>query len=298
VKTGEDGSNVPRLKCFRSEAEDGMVPHTLWKADEVGTTDTAKKAIKDLFDDIEVFDTPKPIPLLRRILQISTVRDTNDLVLDFFAGAAPIGEAVFEQNAEDSGNRRFIAVQIPEPLPNDSPARQLEFQTLSDVAIDRLRRAGRSLKAKAPMWGGDVGFRLFKLDASNIRTWEPDRHSLDQALLESVEHLKAGRSEQDVLYELLLKLGLDLCVPIETRALGGKDVHAVGGGVLVACLAERIERGEVEALARGIVDWHQTLAPAGDSTCVFRDSAFADDVAKTNLAAILEQHGIVKVRSL
>lgn len=295
---GEDGGNVPRLKCFRSEAEDGMVPHTLWKADEVGTTDTAKKAIKELFGGIEVFDTPKPIPLLRRILQISTVRDTNDLVLDFFAGAAPIGEAVFTQNAEDSGNRRFIAVQIPEPLPGDSPARQLDFETLSDVAIDRLRRAGRALQGQAPMWAGDAGFRLFKLDASNIRAWEPDRDDLDQTLLDSIEHLKPGRTEQDVLYELLLKLGLDLCVPIETRAIAGKEVHAVGRGVLMACLAERIERAEVEAVAQGIVEWHQELTPAGDSTCVFRDSAFADDVAKTNMAAILEQHGIANVRSL
>ncbi len=97
---------------------------------------------------------------------------------------------------------------------------------------------------------------------------------------------------------MLLKLGLDLCVPIEKRTLAGKDVHAVGGGVLIACLAEKIARDDVEPLAHGIVEWHKTLAPAGDTTCVFRDSAFADDVAKTNLAAILEQHGIANVRSL
>ena len=101
-----------------------------------------------------------------------------------------------------------------------------------------------------------------------------------------------------MLYELLLKLGLDLCVPIEQRSVAGKEVRAVGGGVLLACLSEKIARDEVEALAQGIVEWHQTLAPAADTTCVFRDSAFADDVAKTNLAAILEQHGIANVRSL
>ena len=107
-----------------------------------------------------------------------------------------------------------------------------------------------------------------------------------------------GRSEADVLYELLLKLGLDLCVPIEKRSIEGHDVHAVGGGVLLACLAEKITREQVESLAQGIIAWHKQLAPAGDTTCVFRDSAFADDVAKTNMAAILQQHGIATVRSL
>ena len=148
------------------------------------------------------------------------------------------------------------------------------------------------------MFEGDLGFRVFKLDSSNIRAWEPDRDDLDKTLLDTVENLKPDRNETDVLYELLLKLGLDLCVPIEKRTLGGKDVHAIGGGVLMACLAEKITRGEVEALGQGIVEWHKALAPAGDTTCVFRDSSFADDVAKTNLAAILGQHGIANVRSL
>lgn len=112
------------------------------------------------------------------------------------------------------------------------------------------------------------------------------------------EHLLPGRTEADILYELLLKRGLDLCVPIEKRSIAGKEVHAIGGGVLIACLSENISRENVEPLAQGIVVWHKELAPAGDTTCVFRDSAFADDVAKTNLAAILEQHGISNVRSL
>lgn len=148
------------------------------------------------------------------------------------------------------------------------------------------------------MFAGDVGFRVFKLASSNIRTWEPDREKIAESLEYTVDHLKTDRSEADVLYELLLKLGLDLCVPIEKRTFAGKDVHAIGGGVLFACLAETLTRDDVEPLALGIVEWHKTLAPAGDTTCVFRDSAFADDVAKTNLAAILEQHGLEKVQSL
>ena len=144
----------------------------------------------------------------------------------------------------------------------------------------------------------DLGFRVFKLDSSNIREWDPKRDGLEGSLQMSIEHLKTDRKEADILYELLLKLGLDLCVPIETRKVAGKDVHSIGGGVLMTCLAQKITRDDVETLGQGIVEWHKTLNPAGETTCVFRDSAFADDVAKTNLAAILNQHGIANVRSL
>ena len=149
-----------------------------------------------------------------------------------------------------------------------------------------------------------MGFRVFTLDASNIRAWNPKPDDLEATLFDHQDHLLEGRSESDVLYELLLKLGLDLCVSIEKRSIEGLDVHAVGGGVLFACLTPAISANDVEALAQGIAAWHKELAPAGDTTCVFRDSAFqtaagaADDVAKTNLAAILEQHGIQNVRSL
>jgi adenine-specific DNA-methyltransferase len=139
---------------------------------------------------------------------------------------------------------------------------------------------------------------VFKLDSSNIRAWEPDRDDLPQTLDASVEHLKTDRTESDILYELLLKLGLDLCVPIEERTIAGKAVHSIGAGVLLVCLADTITRDDVEPLSQGIVAWHTELSPAGDTTCVFRDSAFVDDVAKTNLAAILNQHGLTNVRSL
>ena len=148
------------------------------------------------------------------------------------------------------------------------------------------------------MQSQDIGFRVFKLDTSNIREWDPTPNDLDGALLAGLNHIKRGRTEQDILYELLLKLGLDLCVPIETRTIAGKSVHSVGAGTLFACLDEAIAREDVEELALGIADWHDALAPAGESTVVFRDSAFVDDVAKTNLAAILEQHGLRNIRSL
>ena len=143
-----------------------------------------------------------------------------------------------------------------------------------------------------------TGFRVFKLDNSNVRAWVPDQDDLESTLLDSIDHIRHDRNEDDILYELLLKLGLDLCVPIETRAIAGKTVRSVGAGTLIACLAEDIDPDDVEPLGLGIADWHAELEPAGDTTVVFRDSAFADDVAKTNLTAILEQRGLGNVRSL
>ena len=231
----------------------------------------------------------------------------SDVVMDFFAGSGTMGHAVMDQNAADGGSRRFILVQLPEPLSpgNKDQKAAADFcdrlrkpRNIAELTKERLRRAGKSVRDESPMFAGDLGFRVFKLDSSNIRAWDPDRDNLDQTLLDAVEHLKEGRTEADVLYEVLLKLGLDLCVPIETRSLVGRRFYAVGGGVLIACLAEHIARGQVEPLALGMVEWRKQLAPAGDTTCVFRDSAFADDVAKTNMAAILEQHGIANIRSL
>jgi adenine-specific DNA-methyltransferase len=198
-------------------------------------------------------------------------------------------------------------VQLPEPLVADVQEQQAAAElcaklckpkNIAEVTKERLRRAARRIKDENPAFTGDLGFRVFKLDSSNIRAWQPDRDNLGDTLLAHAEHLKADRTEQDILYELLLKLGLDLCVPMETKSIAEKDVHSIGGGVLLACLATKITREEVEPLAQGFFAWHKKLAPAGDTTCVFRDSAFVDDVAKTNMSAILSQHGMSNVRSL
>jgi Adenine specific DNA methylase Mod len=302
VKTDE--SWTPYYRIYADESA-GKPPETIWFAEEVGSTRTATAELKALFGDVKVFDTPKPVDLVERMIALSVPQE--GIVLDFFAGSGTTGHAVMRSNAADGGHRRFILVQLPEPLDltGNGQKTAADFcdslgkpRNIAELTKERLRRAARRIKDENPTYTGDLGFRVFKLDSSNIRAWEPDRDNLDQTLLDSVEHIKADRTESDVLYELLLKLGLDLCVPIESRTFADKEVHSVGGGVLMACLAPKIERTEVEALAQGIVDWHKALAPAGDTTCVFRDSAFADDVAKTNMAAILEQHGITNVRSL
>ena len=301
---GIDGKQpIPSIKMFLSEARE-ITPVNFWDYSYAGNTDDGTRDLSKLVEE-KIFDNPKPVQLIQRVLEHATKKDS--IVLDFFAGSGTTGHAVMAQNAVDSGSRRYILVQLPELLDpeNKDQKTAAEFcdklgkpRTIAEITKERLRRAGDKLKAENPDWQGDTGFRVFKLDTSNIRAWNPQPENLQDALLDYQNNLLAGRSETDVLYELLLKLGLDLCVPIETRDIANFTVYAVGGGVLLACLAEKISREQAEPLALGIAAWHKELAPAGDSTCVFRDNAFADDAAKTNLSAILEQHGIANVRSL
>jgi len=294
---GKGGNGTPRLKRFLSEVKQGRVPQTLWPYSEVGHTQDAKKELLQYvqFENPDnVLDTVKPTALIQRMLQVATNATAGDIILDFFAGSGSTGHAVYKQNASDNGNRKYIVVQLPEPLPKP----ESKLKNIAHITQTRLRNSGKRIKDEKPMFAGDLGFRLFKLDSTNIRAWDPDRDDIAKSLEESVEHLKADRTEQDILYELLLKLGLDLCVPIETRTIASATVYSIGGGVLIACLASKIVGDDVEALGQGIVAWRKELATAGETTCVFRDSAFVDDVAKTNLAAILEQSGIATVRSL
>lgn len=302
---GADGDGLPRVKLFLSE-RDGVVPRSVWNYEEFGHTQEATVELRSLFGGEAVFDTAKPTKLIERIVHIATAGE-SDLVVDFFSGSGTTGHAVLRSNADTDSRNRFILVQLPEPLDEQKATQRsaAEFceklkkpRNIAELAKERLRRSGKQVKKEHPMWKGDIGFRVFKLDSSNIKAWDPATDNLERDLTEQIDHLKQGRSEQDILYEMLLKLGLDLCVPTETKTIAGKQVHSIGGGVLMACLDKKIDRKDAEKLALGIAEWHKKLNPAGDTTCVFRDSAFADDVAKTNLAAILNQHGITTVRSI
>ncbi len=278
------------------DKERGTVhPKTVLQNTVVGNTKTGTDEVSSLLG-ARVMDFPKPSTLINYLSKVVT--SDHDIILDFFAGSGTTGNAIYDLNSDEDALRRFILVQLPEPCASDSEAFKAGYKTIADITKERLRRAAQKIKDENPLFPGDLGFRVFKLDSSNINTWEPDRNDIETTLFNSVEHLKSDRSEADILYELLLKLGLDLCVPIEKRTFAGKEVHSVGGGVLLVCLATHITRDEVEPLAQGIVAWHKELAPAGESTSVFRDSAFADDVAKTNLAAILHQHCLEIIRSL
>ena len=249
------------------------------------------------------FDTVKPVEVARKLIAATT--DAKSIVMDFFAGSGTVGHALALQNVADGGERRYILVQLPEPIDDKEQKRAAEFcdalsrpRNIAEITKERLRRAAEKIKTDAPDYQGDLGFRVFRLDTSNIRAWNPRPDDLDDALLSSLDHIEPERSKQDILYELLLKLGFDLCAPIETRVIAGKSVHWVGDGGLIASLDEAISNDEAVTLAAGIADWRDDIAPAGETTVIFRDSAFANDVAKTNLAETLKQRGLGNLRSL
>ncbi len=298
---GDDESKIIELKVYASEFKEKL--SSLLELDgRLGAYDLKE----DFPKEGKVFTNPKPVRLYEAFLPF-LLKDDGDLIVDFFAGSGATAKAVWKLNLKDSIRRKFCLVQLPEALSSSDKDQKAAVllcdalkvpRNISEITKERLRRVSTTIKADNLEWQGDSGFRVFKLDRSNIRGWNPSPENLEATLLDYEDHLLEGRSEADVLYELLLKLGLDLCVPIEQRIIADREVYSVGGGVLIACLAEQINREQVEALAQGIIGWYQESAPVGDTTCVFRDSAFADDVVKTNLAAILEQHGIQNVRSL
>jgi len=182
---GKDGSNeFPRLKRFLSELQEGIVPINLWNYKETGTIDNATKEVDALIGK-DVFDYPKPSSFIARMLAMAT--SSSAIILDFFAGSGTTGHAVMAQNAMDSGARNYILVQLPEPCASDSEAFKAGYKTIAGITKERLRRAAQKIKDENPLFPGDLGFRVFKLDSSNINTWEPDRNDIEKTLFNSVE---------------------------------------------------------------------------------------------------------------
>ena len=294
--TGESG---PQRKRFLSEAEDrGKVAKTWW--DDVDTTTNATRAAKNLMG-ADVFDSPKPVSLIRRFIQLGSHDPSDIVVLDFFAGSGTTAQAVMEQNQADQGKRRYILVQFPEILDRENSEqrvaaayceRMMTRAALTELTKERLRRAGKAVE------NVDAGFRVFKLDSSNVRAWEPERSDLAGSVIGYVDHIKPDRSEDDLFYELLLKLGYDLCAPVERREIVGKRVHVVDNGALVTCLSESIKNSEAKELVLGIVAWRDELEDTDDLTVFFRDSAFESELAKANVVELLRQYDIKDLRSV
>lgn len=303
ISFGKDGNNVPAIKRFLSEVKQGITPLTIWTYEEVGHNQEATQEVRAL--GVIGFDSPKPVRLLARAIQMCS--NNGDIILDFFAGSGTTGHATWVQNVADGGSRRFILVQLPEPLdPNSSDQKNAakfcdqlgKPRTISELTKHRLRQAAVKIYSEQTANSLDLGFRVYKLDFSNFHAWDPDVQSIESSLLDSINHIRPGRSQTDIVTELLMKMGLDLCVPISHKMIADKTVYCIGGGVLFVCLDLEIDSSVVETLALGIVDWFRRLKPAGNPNCIFLDSAFIDDVAKSNLAAILEQNGLTNVRSL
>ena len=304
---GADGSATPSRKTFLSDAKPGVSPVTIWPHKEVGHNHEASNELKQLLGQ-GVFSNPKPTRLIQRIVQLAAGDpEESHIVLDFFAGSGTTGHAVMKQNAQDGGCRRYILVQLQEAVDAKNREQRTTAEYLADlgkppkiseITKERLRQAAsqlKSLNTDTP----DAGFRAFKLDSTSIRAWEPERGNVADALLDYVDHIKPERNEDDLYFELLLKLGYDLCEPAEERSIAGKRVTALADGSLMTCLPEVINADDVDELVEGMVTWRDELQPQQDMAIVFRDSAFQeDDVVKANVTELLRQHGITDVRSL
>ncbi|BBS21807.1 site-specific DNA-methyltransferase [Klebsiella pneumoniae] len=238
-----------------------------------------------------IFDTEKNTDLLERIINW-ICRSSNDIVLDFFAGSGTTGHAVLKSNSKNNSNIHYMLIQLPEP------SNKSEFMTISELTKYRLIESGKKVKDGNPDWNGDVGFRVFKLDTSNIRPWEATADTLSQQIDAYVSPILEGRSEEDLLTELMLKRGIDLSVNVETRQFDELTVSCVDGGKLFTCFTRQIPASCVEVLTKGIIDWHKSLKAGKDTVCYFLDDAFENNVAKTNLCAIMEQHGLTNLHSL
>lgn len=278
---GPSGNNVPRRKLFLCEQNEGLTPHTLWTADEVGTTDSAKRELNILFNGVTIFDTPKPIELMTRIIHVSTKSD--DLVLDFFAGTSSVAHAVMQLNAEDGGNRQFIMVQLPEPCAEKSEAFKAGYSTIAEIGKERIRRAGKKILEGEcnPNWNRDIGFRVLKVDSSCMEDvyYTPDQ--IDQKQLPLfANNIKADRRDkpEDLLYQVLIDWGVELHLPIKPETIQGKKVFFVDENAMVACFDSGLEEDFIKEVAR-----HQPLR------VVFRDAGFASDAARINAEQIFKQ---------
>lgn len=273
---GADGrSAVPAVKMFLSEVR-GLTPTNFWGHEYAGHTDEGTRDLAALIGG-EVFDNPKPVKLMRRVLEHAT--DRTSLVLDFFAGTGTMAQAVLELNAADGGARRFIAVQVPEECAPASPASMAGFATIADIGKERIRRAGAAVTraARHPEWDGDTGFRVLKVDATNMT----DVHRLPEDLAQDdlaslTATVKPDRTAQDVLFEVLIGCGVGLSSAITRQRVDGREVFLVDGGALIACLDRDPPPSVVRDIAR--------RAPA---RAVFLDAGFATDADRINAERVL-----------
>jgi len=264
-----NGNGVPRVKIFQNEPQYNTQSSIF---QNLKSSSTGKKEVSGFFDGIELFSFPKPVDLIKRMLLIANT--SNSIILDFFAGSGTTANAVMALNAEDGGNRKYICVQIPEPTPEDSEAKKAGYKSIAEISKERIRRAGEKVKADNPLFAGDIGFKVFKLDESNFKQWDKevaDAEMLKQQIMEFADNVSPEASKANMLYELLLKKGYSLNVKVEKKQIADNEIFVVDDSMLV-CLDDKISSLTIDEVIK--------LRPAH---FIVLDRAFeGNDQLKTN----------------
>lgn len=276
---GEHGGNMPRLKRYLSDVQQGMTSVTIWKYTEVGHNQEGRQELKKVFDNKGYFDGPKPLRLMKRILQIANL-EKDSIILDFFSGSATTAHAVIQLNAEDGGNRKFIMVQLPEETDEKSEAYKAGYKNICEIGKERIRRAGKKIKEEHPDAKDlDKGFRVFRVDESNFENVErtPKEWNQDQLDL-FLNNVKSDRNDLDLLFGCMLDWGVKLSLPMTSEEVDGKMIYTVNDGDLVACFADKVTDSVVKAMAD-----KQPLR------VIFRDSCFEQDADKINIYETFKQ---------
>lgn len=285
---GKNGDGVPRKKTFLSEVQSGLRPNTILFQNEVGNNQEAKQELKVLFDEISVFDSPKPVRLLKTLLQISNI-DKNSLVLDFFSGSATTAHAVMQLNAEDGSKRKFIMVQLPEEeCSENSEAYKAGYKNICEIGKERIRRAGKKIKEENLLTTQDldIGFRVLKCDSSNMEdVYFTPKEYMDKQQSLFVDNIKKDRNDEDLLFDAMMKLDTPLSSKIEKITIAGKTVYNVAQGHLMACFDKNVTDEVITAIAKELPSYF-----------VMRDSSQADDSVAINFEQIFNTYSPQTVR--
>ena len=273
---GEDDQGRPKLKRFLCDVKEGITWTTLW--DFVPFNTDGSKEMAEIFGNLTTFENPKPKGLILETLRVGSL--DKDIILDFFSGSATTAHAVMQQNAEDGGHRKFIMVQLPEPCDEKSEAFKAGYKTIAEIGKERIRRAGKKIKEESPMTTQDldIGFRVFKVDTSNMKDvyYTPDELKQDNLELFK-DHIKPDRRPEDLLFQVFLDWGLDLTKPITKEIIDGKTVFIVDTNDLLACF----DSGITEELVKKLAKYKPVRV-------VFRDDAFGSDSVKINVEQIFK----------
>ncbi len=278
---GTDGGGVPRQKRFLSNVKQGITPMTIWKYTEVGHSQEATKRLKELFDDKMYFDYPKSVDLIKRCVQLYS--DEDSLILDFFSGSATTAHAVMQLNAEDGGNRKYIMVQIPEETEENSEAYKAGYKNICEIGKERIRRAAKKIKEdfkdKEGIENLDTGFRVLKLDTSNMRDVYYNPADIELNVLENqIDNVKDDRDEYDLLFQVMLDFGIELSSAIEEVQVASGKYLSVADGFLCASFDYDIDTDLVKAMAKSKASY-----------AIFKDSSFKRDSDRINLEQIFNE---------